>query len=229
MTSPHKDGRSGRFPTVTVTLIAVSVAVFVFELTLPRYGMTLRGFYAKAGAVPFELAHGYDVPPRDLLPWWGTPFTSLVVPAGWLRAIATLAYLWVFGAAVEARLGPWRFLVLFLACGLVSIAAQVATGTASVTPVVGAGGATAGVLGAFLVIRPRIDRLALGLASRGSRVPAWVLFAAWFGLQALAGAPAGWYPSAAAALAAQAGGLVAGMAVAVLLGGRRRPAPRARV
>ena len=229
MTSPHHDGRSGRFPTVTVTLIAVSVAVFVFELTLPRYGMTLRGFYAKAGAVPFELAHGYDVPPRDLLPWWGTPFTSLVVSAGWLCAIVTLAYLWVFGAAVEARLGPWRFVVLFLACGLVSIAAQVATGTASVTPVVGAGGATAGVLGAFLVIRPRGHPLTLASTSLTLPVPAWVLLAAWFGLQALAGVPAGWYVSLAAALTAQAGGFVAGMAVALLLGGRRSPAPRARV
>ena len=229
MTSRHGDNRSGRFPVVTAALVAIGVAAFVFELTLPRYGMTVRGFHAKAGAVPFELAHGYDVPPRDLLPWWGTPLTSLFVYAGWLHLTVTMLYLWVFGVVVEQQLGRWRFLFLFLGGGFVSIIALVAVDAASVTPVLGAGGATAAVLGAFLVIRPRARASTPSFASPALATPPWVLLAVWFALHMLAGALASWYASAAAALLAQAGGFAAGMALAALLGGRRDAAPRTRV
>src|SRR5450830_971786 len=61
----YDDVPTRRFAAVTLVVILLNVAVFAFELTLPRYGMTLGGFYAKAGATPFELAHGLDVPPRS--------------------------------------------------------------------------------------------------------------------------------------------------------------------
>jgi membrane associated rhomboid family serine protease len=229
MISQRDDDRSGRFPVVTAALVAIGVAAFVFELTLPRYGMTVRGFHAKAGAVPFELAHGYDVPPRDLVPWWGTPFTSLFVYAGWLHLTVTMLYLCVFGVVVEQQLGRWRFLLLFLGGGFVSIVALVAVDAASVAPVIGASGATAGVLGAFLLIRPRVLASPPGAASAAFVAPPWILIAVWFGLQVLAGALSSWYTTAAAAVLAQAGGLLAGMVLAVLLGRRGGAAPRARV
>ena len=230
----YDDIRTRRFPAVTAALIAANVAVFVFELTLPRYGMTLRGFYAKAGAVPFELAHGYDVPPSDLVPWWGTMFTALFVHGGWLHLIFNMLYLWIFGNNVEDRLGRWRFLGFYLVCGMVATATQVATDTASVVPVIGASGAVAGVLGAYLVIYPRarvLTVLTLGFVFPVVSVPAWILLAVWFGLQALQGVLSLRHPVVTVAFFAHVGGFLAGMLLALLLGGRRgrhgtAPGPR---
>ena len=83
---PLKDDTpTRRFPAVTATLLAVNVAVFVFELTLPRFGLTLEGLFFKAGAVPFELSHGIDVPPAGLVPVWATLFTAMFLHGGWLH------------------------------------------------------------------------------------------------------------------------------------------------
>ncbi len=151
----HDDVPTRRFAVVTLVVILLNVAVFAFELTLPRYGMTLGGFYAKAGATPFELAHGLDVPPGDLVPWWATLFTSMFIHGGWLHLIFNMLYLWIFGNNVEDALGRARFLGFYLACGLVATAAQVLTDTGSTAPMIGASGAVAGVLGAYLVLYPR--------------------------------------------------------------------------
>ena len=222
----YDDIPTRRFPVVTAALIAAGVAVFVFELTLPRYGMTLGGFFAKAGAVPFELAHGYDVPPRGLVPWWATPLTAMFVHAGWLHLIFNMLYLWIFGNNVEDRLGRWRFLGFYLVCGLAATATQVVTDTGSVTPIVGASGAVAGTLGAYLVLYPRarvLTVLTLGLVFPVITVPAWILLVVWFGLQAIEGALSFRDPDVGVAFFAHVGGFVAGVGLALLLaGGRRR-------
>lgn len=211
-----------RFPVVTAALIAVNVVLFAFELTLPRYGMTLRGFYAKAGAVPYELAHGLDVPPRDLVPWWATPVTGLFVPGGWPYLVVDLLYLWMFGAHVEVRLGRLRYLGLYLACGIVAAATQTAVDTGSVAPVIGPGGAVAGVLGAYLVLTAHARTLTLGLAGTAAEIPAWALLGVWFGLQAIAGVLSLGHAVAGLALFADIGGLIAGMALGFALAGGSR-------
>jgi len=88
---------------LTLIVILLNVAVFAFELTLPRYGMTLGGFYAKAGATPYELANGLDVPPGDLVPWWATLFTSMFIHGGWLNLIVNMLYLLIFGKERRRR------------------------------------------------------------------------------------------------------------------------------
>ncbi|MEE4274700.1 MAG: rhomboid family intramembrane serine protease, partial [Thermoleophilia bacterium] len=97
----HDDNPTRRFPLVTLALIALNVAVFVFQLTLPRYGLTVEGFYLRAGLVPYEVVNRVDVPPDGLVPIWATVFTSMFIHGGWLHIIFNLLYLWIFGNNVE--------------------------------------------------------------------------------------------------------------------------------
>src|SRR5665647_1335105 len=93
--------------------------------------------------------------PADLVPWWATLFTSMFIHGGWLHLIFNMLYLWIFGNNVEDALGRARFLGFYLACGLVATATQVLTDPGSTAPMIGASGAVAGVLGAYLVLYPR--------------------------------------------------------------------------
>ncbi|MEI6448513.1 MAG: rhomboid family intramembrane serine protease [Actinomycetes bacterium] len=226
----HDDVPTRRFAVVTLVVILLNVAVFAFELTLPRYGMTLGGFYAKAGATPFELAHGLDVPPGDIVPWWATLFTSMFVHGGWLHLIFNMLYLSIFGANVEDALGRARFLGLYLACGLVAIATQVLTDPGSTAPVIGASGAVAGVLGAYLVLYPHARApsvFALGFIFPVVAAPAWILLGIWFALQAVEGVLSLRHPAVGVAFFAHVGGFLTGMGLGFVLARRpRRRAPR---
>ena len=226
----YDDVRTRRVPVVTLALIAANVAVFAFELTLPRHGMTLGGFYARAGVTPYELALHADVPPRDVVPVWGTLFTSMFVHGGWLHLIFNMLYLSIFGNNVEDALGRLRFLGFYVVCGIVATMAQVLVDTTSMAPVIGASGAVAGVLGAYIVLYPRarvISVVPLLFVFPVFEVPAWILLVVWFVLQGVGGVQSYRSGQAGVAFFAHLGGFVAG-AVLVLLFARRRGRARGR-
>lgn len=202
-----------RFPVATAVLIGINVAVFVFQLTLPRAGLTLDGFFSRAGLVPYELANRIDIPPSDLVPWWATPFTSMFMHGGWLHIVFNMLYLWIFGDNVEHLLGRARFVAFYLVCGLAAAFTQVVVDVGSTTPVIGASGAVAGVLGAYIVRWPRArvtTLVILGIFFPLVELPAWILLGIWFVLQAAEGLLS---LGAAAGVAyfAHIGGFVAGM------------------
>jgi membrane associated rhomboid family serine protease len=213
-----------RFPVATVALIAVNVAVFVFELTLPRYGLTLEGFYLRAGLVPYEVVNRVDVPPDGLVPIWGTVFTSMFIHGGWLHIIFNMLYLWIFGNNVEDCMGRARFVAFYLICGIAAAATQVVVRPESLVPMIGASGAISGVLGAYVLLFPRARVLAvipLIIFFPVFMLPAWALLLAWFALNLLQatstiGAEAG------VAYFAHVGGFVAGLLL-VWVFSRRRP------
>ena len=219
-----------RFPVVTLTLIAVSVAVFAFQLLLPRWGLTLDGWYYLAGARPYELTHQMDLPPFGYFPWWATLFSSLFVHGGWLHLIFNMLYLWIFGNNVEDAMSRPRFVAFYLICGMAATTAQVVADVNTDVPLIGASGAIAGVLGAYLVLFPRarvISVVPLGFFFPVFEVPAWILLGIWFALQAVEGLLSFRHPAVAVAFFAHVGGFVAGMGLAYLFVGRR-PARRAR-
>jgi membrane associated rhomboid family serine protease len=225
----HDDNPTRRLPVATVVLITVNVAVFVFQLTLPRYGLTLEGFYQRAGLVPYEIANRVDVPPDGLVPVWATVFTSMFIHGGWLHIIFNMLYLWIFGNNVEDRMGRARFVAFYLLCGVAAAAAQVVVRPDSLVPMIGASGAVSGVLGAYILLFPRAQVLTvitLVIFFPIVMVPAWVLLLAWFALNLLQaattiGAETG------VAYFAHVGGFAAGL-VLVWLFARRRPRPRGR-
>jgi membrane associated rhomboid family serine protease len=235
---PLKDlNPTQRFPFVTVALIAANVAVFVYELLL---GHGVQGFITAYGMTPYEITHGADLTGSVTgLPIVHTPgpplvhltiLTSMFIHGGFLHILGNMLYLWIFGNNIEDLLGPLRFFVFYIACGVVAALAHLLTDPGSVVPTVGASGAVAGVLGAYLVVHPRARVLTivfLGIFIRMMLVPAGVLLVFWFVLQIFsgfgslgAGARGGgvaWF--------AHIGGFVAGIVLVKLMAGRR---PRGR-
>jgi len=219
-----------RFAVMTLAIILVNVAGFAFQLLLPRWGLTLDGWYYLAGARPYELTHHMDLPPFGLFPWWATLFSSLFVHGGWLHLIFNMLYLWIFGNNVEDAMTRPRFVAFYFICGMVATTAQVLVAPNSDVPLVGASGAIAGVLGAYIVLFPKarvVSVVPLGFFFPVFEVPAWVLLGIWFALQAVEGLLSFRHPAVGVAFFAHVGGFVAGMGLAYLFV-RPRPARRAR-
>ncbi len=185
-----------RFPLVTVGLIVLNFVVFFYELSLSTSLLGLGGpevdrFLFRVGLVPFELAHRSDIPPPDLVPWWLTPFTAMFVHGGWLHVLFNMLFLLIFGNNVEDTMGRVKFILFYLVCGFVAAVAQVAIDVDSMVPTIGASGAIAGVLGAYIMLFPRARVLSvvpIFFFLQLIYVPAWVLLGIWFGIQLVQGA-----------------------------------------
>jgi membrane associated rhomboid family serine protease len=219
---------SHRRPVVTVALILINLAFFAYELSL---GPGLQDFLMGSAFVPARLfgdGHG-GVGELQL----AGALLSMFLHGGWAHIGGNMLFLWIFGDNVEDRLGHLRFAVFYLACGFAATYAQAFAQPELAVPTVGASGAIAGVLGAYLFLFPaaRIHTLVLlGFVITKLKVPALVYLPIWFGLQFVSGLAAlGATTSAEAggvAWFAHIGGFVAGPVVYLLLGGRRRPHSR---
>ncbi len=222
--------RTRRTPYVNVSLILISIAVFVYELTLST--ADLNQFFLDYGVVPAEI----DV-------WLGdrsgveaplTIVTAAFVHGGWLHLGFNMLFLWVFGDNIEDALGHVPYLVFYLLAAAGAAALQVVTDTDSVIPMIGASGAIAGVLGAYLVLYPRATVAVLlpFLFFMPLPVPAFVLLIFWFALQLFIGvASIGMSEvSQGVAVWAHVGGFVTGVILILLLRPfiRTRPYRRSR-
>jgi membrane associated rhomboid family serine protease len=224
---PFRDHlRPRRRPLVTPALVTLNAAVFVYELSL---GPRLEGFVADWGVVPARLSAEWAVGGAGLLTEGLTILTSMFLHGGWLHLIFNLWFLWIFGDNVEDRLGRARFLLLYLLAGAAAAMAHVAAEPASTIPTVGASGAIAGVLGAYLVTFPRArvtTLIPIFFFIHIADLPAWVVLGMWFALQFLSGALALATTQASVggvAWWAHIGGFAAGAVLMPLLSiGRRR-------
>jgi membrane associated rhomboid family serine protease len=212
------------FPIITIGLILVNVLVFFYELSL---GERLEGFFRSQAFVPAEYFQpgnvGADV--RSV-------FVSMFLHGGWMHLIGNMLYLWIFGDNVEDRIGHLRFLAFYIACGWIATLAHGWFNTNSTIPSVGASGAIAGVLGAYILMFPRarvLTIIPLGFYMRMAEMPALLVLGLWFVLQLFSGvADLGARAEQTAGVAwwAHIGGFVAG-AVLGLVMRRRPPEPRA--
>jgi membrane associated rhomboid family serine protease len=162
-----------RFPAITIALIVINVAVFLYEWSLPE--AQLVQLFNQWGFVPARGATGAL-----------TIVTSMFLHGGWLHLGSNMLYLWIFGDNIEDRLGHGRFLVFYLLCGAIAAAAQYAVAPGSTIPMVGASGAIAGVLGGYLLSYPlaRVQTLVpLIVVYFAVKLPAIVVLAFWFVLQ----------------------------------------------
>jgi membrane associated rhomboid family serine protease len=179
---------SGTIPLVTVSLIGANVLVFVYQLSL---GAALPHFLVRHGLVPARIFSYGETPGPNLLPM-ALPFLfSMFFHGGWLHLIGNMWYLWIFGDNVEDRLGHGKFLLFYLLCGFAAALTHVLLNPRSSVPCIGASGAVAGVLGAYLVCFPfaRIVTLVpIFFFIQLIEIPALVLLAFWFVLQFFSGA-----------------------------------------
>jgi membrane associated rhomboid family serine protease len=157
-----------KFPMVTALLIAANAVVFLLEL------VGGDAFINRWSLVPADIMAGRN---------WITILTAMFMHAGWAHILGNMLFFWVFGPEIEDMMGPLRYLVFYLLGGLAATAAQVLIDPASTVPNLGASGAIAGVMGAFLITYPR-DRirtlLFLGWFARVTFVPAILLVGVWF-------------------------------------------------
>jgi membrane associated rhomboid family serine protease len=218
-----------RAPVFTVLLIGINIAVFVFW----QGGGTFTAdedtqFTYEHAAVPCELTTGHPIvvneqgipqcvdkaqPARE-------PFASknvylaavvsIFLHGGWLHLLGNMLFLWIFGNNVEDKLGPLRFVLFYLAGGILATAAQVAFDSSSVIPLVGASGAIAAVMGAYMVWFPRAPILTL-LLFFFVEIPAGIWLAIWFISQFFIG------PNSGVAYVAHIGGFVFGLLVAAVV------------
>jgi membrane associated rhomboid family serine protease len=173
-------------PYVNVALIVASILVFIYELTLNT--LDVERFFIDWGVIPRQLVDWLDDPSGLEEP--ATVFTSMFIHGGWLHLIGNMLFLWVFGDNVEDALGHLRYLVFYALAGVAAAALQVYIDQDSIVPMVGASGAIAGVLGAYLVLYPRATVAVLipWLWFFGAfPVPAAALIVFWFLLQLLNG------------------------------------------
>jgi len=218
---------------VNYGLILLNAAVFLYELTLGSVERTV--FFYRWGLIPQELARGVEYATLTLgytsvdiqstllgsvVPTWGTVFTSMFIHGGFMHFAGNMVFLWVFGDDVEDRLGHLKYLLFYLVCGLAATWTQTAANMDSQVPNIGASGAIAGVLGAYLVLYPysRVRTLVVFIFITVVRVPAVYLLGVWFILQFFNGlgslGPAA--QTTGVAYWAHVGGFVAGLVLVVL-------------
>ncbi len=216
--------RRRRFPFVNLLLLATTIGVFLYQVGLGEAAM--EATFLRYGVVPVELSTGRDLPPTSDLPLWSTLLTSMFLHGGWLHLGGNMLYLFIFGDNVEDRLGHATYLAFYLVCGVVAALTQVAIDTQSQVPMVGASGAIAGVLAAYLLFFPNARVTALlvfGFFARIIPVPAILLVGLWALLQFFSGvASLGTTAAGGVAYWAHIGGFVAGLVLALLLRPRVR-------
>src|SRR4029077_14881817 len=202
--------RPARFPVVTASIIGVNALVFLLEL--------IRG---ETFVTAWSVIHAQIVAGEHLI----TILTAMFMHASWSRIIANMLFLWAFGPEVEDLMQPRRYLVFYLLGGLAATAAQVAADPSSTVPNLGASGAIAAVMGAFLVTYPR-DRirslLVIFVFVRVTYVPAALLTGVWFLIQFLNFGAVTKAPAGGVAYAAHVGGFIFGAVTARLFEDRQR-------
>ena len=164
----------------TLTLIGLNVLVFVLEVVLGD-AFVLRWSFTPAAFTAFLNGTGS----AEAL---ATVFTSMLLHGGLGHLLGNMVFLWVFGQATEDAFGPRMYVLFYLVCGVAANAAQYAVAPDSTVPNLGASGAIAGVMGAYLAMYPdsRIDLFAWPLSvliQRDLRVPAWLVLGGWFAVQ----------------------------------------------
>jgi membrane associated rhomboid family serine protease len=216
---------SHSFPAATVVLIVLNVLAFFYELSL---GRQLDLFIMQYGAVPLRFILAGQLEQVSTYERFLPLFTSMFLHGGWLHVGGNMLYLWIFGDNVEDRLGHLRFALFYLACGLAAALSQIYMHPTSKIPMVGASGAVAGVLGAYLILFPHSRVLALIpilFFFQVVELPAVLFLIFWFGMQFLNGAVSitgASHTTEGVAWWAHIGGFVTGMALGFLIPKRKR-------
>ena len=237
MVMPLRDDDTDRrtVPIVTYALIAVNILVWLIELGLGE--KFINGF----STVPFEITHNTDLVGMQTIhaggqsisirlypgptPIYLTLLFSMFMHASWLHIGGNMLYLWIFGDNIEDRVGSVKFLLFYLLCGLAANAADIMFKADSIIPSLGASGAIAGVLGAYLVLFPK-RKVKVLVARQVVTMPAFIVLGLWILLQVFSQISVVGGQTGGLAYMAHIGGFVAGVALIFLFGSRRAPPPR---
>ena len=200
-------------PFVTVTIIVVNVLAFFYQLSLDRY--SLNWFISHYAMIPDRLQYS------DIV-------TAMFLHGGWMHLIGNMWFLWIYGDNVEDVLGHTKYAIFYLLCGLVAAVTHVILNPYSRVPTLGASGAIAGVMGAYMVKFPHsriITLVPIFIFFTTMEIPALLILAYWFIIQIFSGVGSIGYSnvsSGGVAWFAHIGGFVAGIVLIYMLGTRER-------
>ncbi len=250
----HDSNPVHRTPVVTYALIVANVVVFLIGPlsglnssygTGVRHACATEVYFQEYGAIPRELTRNEPLPAQPIVvetdqgqvlcrtaPYHKVPFLSVLyamfLHGGWLHLLGNMLFLFVFGNNVEDRMGRLRYLIFYLGVGYIATYAYALLYADSTTTLVGASGAIAGVLGAYLYLFPRAKVISLVpfLFFIPLRFPAWLVLGLWFVLQWFYFQGAGLQQDTGVAYFAHVAGFVVGFAYAALALDREGPPPR---
>jgi membrane associated rhomboid family serine protease len=211
-------------PFATITIVLLNIASWVFLQGMGS-GQQLAGSVCQFGLIPGELLG--LVPAGTRLPLgagtvcilgdtghWYTAVTSMFMHGGWMHIIGNMWFLWIFGDNVEDSMGSIRFFIFYLLCGLAAAAVQVVADPSSQVPMVGASGAIGGVMGAYILLYPRVHVHMLFILIfyvTTIAVPAFLMLGYWFVVQVLSGIATYGQGGGGVAFWAHIGGFLAGV------------------
>ena len=237
----HDENETQRTPYVTLALIAITVLVWLFVQGAGSE-VALATSTCNLGLIPGELTQlvppgtpSFAIGPRlvcvtDPGPQFSNILTSMFLHGGWMHLLGNMWFLWLFGNNIEDSMTRARFTAFYLLCGVAAALTQVFVDAASKVPMVGASGAISGVMGAYLVLFPRVrvfTMVPLGFFITSMALPAWAMLIYWFVLQFIGGLGsivAERTGGGGVAFWAHAGGFVAGIVLVKLFERRDRVA-----
>lgn len=209
---PLKDDiPSSKRPLITIGLISVNCLVFFYLLS---FGEEFQNALIKWGAIPFEITHREELTPQLAFSIPLSLFSSMFMHGGFFHLAGNMLYLWIFGDNVEDKLGHIKFFIFYILCGLFASLTHILTSPSSKIPMVGASGAIAGVLGAYIINFPNARILTLvffGFFIRITSIPALLVLGFWFVLQLLYGLPSLGSVGGGVAWFAHVGGFLSGI------------------
>jgi membrane associated rhomboid family serine protease len=199
---PYKDENPAELtPIVTVGIIVVNVLAWVLVQGAGSNDEALAASVCQLGLIPGELLR--TVPPGTAVPigaglhcvlsaapHWSTVLTSMFMHGGWIHLLGNMWFLWIFGNNIEDAMGHARFAVFYLVCGVIAALTQVLVDPHSAVPMVGASGAISGVMGAYVLLFPRVrvhTLVWLGFFVTTVTLPAYLMLGYWFVYQLLLG------------------------------------------
>ena len=241
---PYKDDNPTETPAViTVAIIIANVLVFILVQGAGAAGPLARSV-CEFGLIPGEILQrarpgsGIELAPGMIchvqaVPKYWTVITSMFMHGGWFHLIGNMLFLWVFGNNIEDAMGHGKFLIFYLLCGVAAAAAQTFISPQSVVPMIGASGAISGVLGAYILLYPRVrvhTLIILPIYITTVTLPAYVMLGYWILLQVLSGLGSlSELDKGGVAFFAHVGGFVTGLVLVRLFVSedvlRRRPTP----
>lgn len=223
-------------PWITYLLVALNVILFIYSQTPEGVRFMISGMM-----IPKEIVTGSSalrqihtdhqiLSSHPFTPVWLTIFSAMFLHASWLHLGGNMLYLWIFGNNIEDNIGHIRYLLFYLLCGIGATVAQIYSDPGSTVPNLGASGAIAGVLGAYLLIYAGARVLTLIIIPpflRTLYLPAWLVLGFWFVLQIFQNlaskSQAGHIDGGGVAYMAHIGGFITGAILIFILGGRRKP------
>jgi membrane associated rhomboid family serine protease len=210
---------SGTFPYVTIGIIIVNILFFLYELSL---GSGLGEFIMKFGVVPLKVRYYFQASDLTFISTFFPFISSMFLHGGFIHLIGNMWFLWIFGDNIEDKLGHFRFIAFYFLCGIIASCVHVFFNSQSNVPCIGASGAIAGVLGAYMITFPRarvVTIVPLFVFIQVMELPAIVVLGFWFVIQFFNGAASITASASGAGVAwwAHIGGFAAGITILYII------------